>query len=98
MSSTGGRISTLSPCTLTAVEPGRAGCPCWAADGVWLVFGIFSVLPHVGQRAGRPASFAADGRAMQLLADSAAERPDDLALQGKLLTAHLEGGRKAAAG
>jgi len=49
------------------------------------------------QRAGRPASYAADGRAMQLISDAAAEQPDDLALQGKLLTAHLDSGRKTAA-
>jgi tetratricopeptide (TPR) repeat protein len=49
------------------------------------------------QRAGRPASYAADARAMQLLSDVASQRPDDLALQGKLLTAHLDSGRKAAA-
>jgi tetratricopeptide (TPR) repeat protein len=46
------------------------------------------------QRAGRPASYAVDARAMQLLAAAAAQRPDDSALQAKLMTADLESGRE----
>ncbi len=46
------------------------------------------------RRTGRPASFAVDGRAMQLLTQAAALRPDDSLLQLKLMTACLEGGRE----
>ena len=58
---------------------------------------LADLLVRRAQRSGQPASYAVDSRALQLLAEAAAQRPDDASLQTKLMMAYAESGRGAAA-
>ena len=60
---------------------------------------VADILARRAQRDGQPASNAADSqaRALQLLAEAAAQRPNDTDLQTKLMMAYAQSGRSAAA-
>lgn len=68
-----------------------------APDDADVKLALADLFVRKAKRDGQPESYAADGRALQLLVEAAALRPEDPDLQTKLMIAYVEGGRGDAA-